>query len=816
MSDIKKKFRDIFGSKISEEDNSNEKVQAETIADSTDENTVDNVNEDTVADETEDAPCDGENTSGEAFEDAVAEDDVQIYGNADETADDSAEIEHDAKNYFNSTYQDSIEERIKSIRENALNTYAKDESFDEPAEELVHEDVFSDNTPENSENGYVEGEGVYSDDEISDDAPVYDSENVYDNSEENVKESGSQNYDMSQLLKILKSDGETEDDEDDYGKKKKKSKITYDTETDIEAVSSEFDDDTNEYSHDFEYKDALQSADLYKNFRKSAVVATISVILTFVFTLLCIWMESGHGAGLPFSHMMKPGYYGRVYAMVCLQMLAFCVIFNLDGFSRGIKKLSIKKAAPEAVAVVSVAVCALHTVYTAVFNYNGSDYTTFCLAGCVVTLFLSINNFVKAYTRFKGFTIVLAKKPKFTTVKLDALSEENNVFAKYLSEESDVLNISKTEAVSDFVKNSYTIPKALSSCNFLVYLSLILSIVTVVARLVILNTGVYDAVTGGVSVFVFACPISYLLASALPYFITSGRVGKMRNAIIGEAACDTFENAGVISFDDTEVFSPKTVKVTSIKTYNNNRIDMVIVQMAKIFNKLGGPLSHVFASSVQVDIGPDDNVMVIESSKDGVHLTVDGEDVLIGTGNYLRLFDIECPVDDSDESETRALTSILYLVTGNVLAAKFYIKYSLNRKFEGVLKGLYDAGVCCGVRTNDPGVDNNLVSANLKGANYPISVIQKPAKDIGKIEETSSGALVGITGIHSFLLSFIMLDKLRGTYKTNTVFSILATVIGLAVSMALVFLGFKIGVWTAILFQLFWIIPIFLVSFFRK
>ena len=142
MSDIKKKFRDIFGSEISEEDNSNEKVQAETIADSTDENTVDNVNEDTVADETEDAPCDGENTSGEAFEDAVAEDDVQIYGNADETADDSAEIEHDAKNYFNSTYQDSIEERIKSIRENALNTYAKDESLMSRQKSLFMKMVF--------------------------------------------------------------------------------------------------------------------------------------------------------------------------------------------------------------------------------------------------------------------------------------------------------------------------------------------------------------------------------------------------------------------------------------------------------------------------------------------------------------------------------------------------------------------------------------------------------------------------------------------------------------------------------------------------
>ena len=64
----------------------------------------------------------------------------------------------------------------------------------------------------------------------------------------------------------------------------------------------------------------------------------------------------------------------------------------------------------------------------------------------------------------------------------------------------------------------------------------------------------------------------------------------MHSAILGEAAGDAFDNAAVLSFDDTEVFPPKAVKITNIKTYNDHRIDKIVVYMTAIFNKIGGPL----------------------------------------------------------------------------------------------------------------------------------------------------------------------------------------------------------------------------------
>ena len=65
----------------------------------------------------------------------------------------------------------------------------------------------------------------------------------------------------------------------------------------------------------------------------------------------------------------------------------------------------------------------------------------------------------------------------------------------------------------------------------------------------------------------------------------------------------------------------------------------------------------------------------------------------------------------------RSLTSIIWLACNNSLAAKFYVRYGLNRNFEDMLKKLYDASICSGVKTVDPGVDDQLLGGLLKGKN---------------------------------------------------------------------------------------------------
>lgn len=706
---------------------------------------------------------------------------------------DQNEIEADAKEYYNNNHAISIEDKIKSLQENARNTFAAEET--EMDEQINACDTYSENTDTSDEDVKV----------------------VEDSSCDKTKD-----YDMSQLIKILGGGAAVHDEEEEEEhrpKKKKAKKLDFTDENDAVIPESDTSDESNEYTHSFEYTDRIQSSDMFKSFRKSAVVATVSMILTLITTIFCVWVELGNAAGLPFAYLMHPGRYGRIFSMVCLEILALSAFFNLDGLSRGIKKLSFKYPAAESATVILTVVCALHTIYTCIFEYENTDYRTFCFAACLSLFFLSVNTFIKAYTRLKSFAMLISKKPKFATLKLNALSAESGTFAKYLGEESEVLTVCKTDSVENFVKTEYTVPSVSKGNNIILYVVLAISVITAAVSALFLDVSVYQSVNRGMLVLTLSLPVSILLVSLLPYFISFVKLEKLRTTIFGEAACDVYENTGVISFDDIEVFPPKAVKVTSIKTYNDHPIDKVIVNMAKAFDKLGGPLSYVFSSSIQRDNDEvaDDDVMLLENSYDGLHLKIAEDDILIGKGSYLRMYDIEAPVDAIDESEMRSLTSILYLVCNNSLAAKIYIRYSINPRFEKLLKSFYDAGICCGIKTFDPGVDNQLVLGNLKGSNYPISVIKKDIKELGRVEQKVESAIISMSGIHNFLKSFIILDKLRGAYKSNAVFAILSCVIGLAFSLGMIFaFDATISSVAIILYQLFFIIPQLLISLFNK
>ena len=727
----------------------------------------------------------------------------------DKVKDADSGIEREAREYYNNHHSQSVEDKVRSIHENALNSYANE------SPQTAANDVSEESEDNEGENLPEEETQAAENEEISETAATADTEKTENQNAAAFGET--KNYDMSQLISVLKESGNGRG-----SFKKTQSDEEYDDddgdvpEDSLDIHDSELYDDVNEYRHDFEYTDRVQGAALFAGFRKSAVIATASVILTLLATIVCIWFELGHAAGLPFSGMMQPGRYGRVYAMISLQVLAFAVFFNLDGLSRGIHKLSVKRPAPEAIAVVTTALCALQTIYTAFTAYESLSYKTYCFAGCFVLLVLSVNTFIKAYTRFKAFAMVLSKKPKLSTKNLDHLAEEYAAFEKYLSEDSEVLAVTKTDSVSDFVKHTYTVPEASRSCNRFMYFVLGVSVVAALLGVFLLKKSPYEALTGASLIYLFSAPVGMLVSTALPYFVSSVKASALHSAILGEAAGDTFDNAAVLSFDDTEVFPPKAVKITNIKTYNDHRIDKIVVYMTAIFNKIGGPLSYVFASSLQdvpQDVG---EIMVHEAGADGLHLKVGDDDVLVGTGAYLRMFDIETPVDAVDETEMRSLTSILFLVCNGELAAKFYIRYSFNRKFEPVLRGIYDAGICCGIRTFDPGIDDQLVEGNLKDTNYPIHVVRKESKDIGKIEETLSGSVISLSSIHNYLKTFLLVDRLNSIYRTTGMLSVIGALIGLAVSIFFFFTGGALSATALLLFQIFWLLPPAIYSFLGK
>ena len=68
----------------------------------------------------------------------------------------------------------------------------------------------------------------------------------------------------------------------------------------------------------------------------------------------------------------------------------------------------------------------------------------------------------------------------------------------------------------------------------------------------------------------------------------------------GQNASEEYKGLSVVAFEDTEVFLPKDVRISSIKTYGGMALDEAVVTMSKIYGKIGGPLSKIFAKMVDV------------------------------------------------------------------------------------------------------------------------------------------------------------------------------------------------------------------------
>jgi len=694
-----------------------------------------------------------------------------------------------------------------------------------------------------------DGSEVESDDlstaDIQDSAKSYYNENhdsTLDDKVDKLLKLASTGFEEEETMQYNKHTNlglEVPESEEDSSKKKRKKKKDVVSNDDIEMLGTlsqtseesisgigtadklgkKYQELLDENEPDVEYTDKAQEKSIISSLRKNAITSFASVILSLAAFIICLYFETAAGTSRWHPAVFELGRYGLVYAMSMLQIMFVSVMFNLDGVIRGFKGMAKAKARPESIAVMTTIICTLHVIAGATFASHRAELRTYCSVGCFALLLLAVNSFIKAYTSLSSFCIAASKMPKYTTEELDASSPEAAAFAKYLEDDTAIFTVEKADFISGFFKKTFMCPES-SKNSFGIYITSICAGVVAGIVSALLSKNAYTAISAGCAVSLAALPANLLLSTALPFFIASIRSARTKTAFIGEAACDTYTNAGILSFDDSEVFPPKGVKVSSIRTYGDTRIDKVIIYMARIFNKLDGPLSYIFDRSIQ-DSG--DNIgeaEIISSTPDGIKVKLDGKEILLGTSSYLKLYDIHTPSDNIDESFLQSLGSIIYIATGSTLSAKFYIKYAINQSFEQILRSLYDSGICAGIKTIDPCINNQLINGNLRGSGYPVSVIKRDSAghEQQTVRDELCGSIISLTGTHNFLKSFIRLDALRNTYRSNAIIGRISAIIGIIVSAAVTLSGVVsiLSPTFFIILSLLWCVPTVVLSLMAK
>ncbi|MBR7165466.1 MAG: hypothetical protein IKD18_04220, partial [Clostridia bacterium] len=445
---------------------------------------------------------------------------------------------------------------------------------------------------------------------------------------------------------------------------------------------------------------------------------------TFLLFLALLYLESATFSGLYHPEALKPGglYNSVIYLLVDIWLVLITAIVALPVVGLGFKGLFRGKPNRNSITALLVLFSLAHPtllLFTGVQEYP--------LFGALTALFIfigSIANFLESKRIYRTFRICGRRGDKLVSTELSGDCPEAEAFREQLEGEPKFYSVHKASFIDGFFRRVEEPGRSARSFGTTMILAFLAS-VGFAAFSYWKEPDVSLTANRFMMMAMMTFPLSGIFTVALPFSHLSKKAEKTECAIISAAEADAHSACDVVSFTDKEIFPPKNVKLTTIRTYGKTRIDKAILYAAMIFQKLGGPLSEVFKktiSGVFTEISED--FEFLEITADGMCAKIDGKDIFVGNKNYLLSYDFGYTKDSMDEDFESKSGKIMYMVIGSELAAKFYIRYSMSKRFRATILSLFKCGICPAVKTCDPNIDGDLFRTLLQNDKIPAGIIK--------------------------------------------------------------------------------------------
>ncbi|MBR4799885.1 MAG: hypothetical protein IK047_06485 [Clostridia bacterium] len=563
------------------------------------------------------------------------------------------------------------------------------------------------------------------------------------------------------------------------------------------------------------YTDRNQNAVVGEYYRKKVRRSFIRIILVALFTLGILFLEIATKDSTIHFDYARQGRYGILYVLIDLQLLFFIALTMLEAMRNGIKGIFSLRLNTDSLLVVSIFFSAAYSVVILFTDPQAADLKLYNLPAAFAALCSAVVTHLAARKDLRCFKVVASKRVKYAACELTGGTREADEFYKYLFDDSDIYTVKKAHFIQNFVERTEKRPKFEDVFNFLIPViffagAALFGVMMLTGRELVESYAAFSVLIAA------SVPATAFFMINLP-LISANRIGaKHQSAFIGNAVSEEYATASVLSFADTEVYPASLVKITNIRMYGDFRIDAVITDLAKLFGYVGGPLSKVLSATLSGNVEKPGSVRLIESAADGLCIAMDGKNYFLGKRSYMRRYRFEAPIDEGDEAYENAVGSVMYVTVNEKLAAKLYIKYTVNPLFDSLLKDMYKAGLCLGVKTLDPNINNELINRAIKFRKCPIAVLRggSPDEVLGEVPAADSGIVCNST-LHNFLKMFALCDKTRHITKSNVIISTVSVFLSFAAVAFLAITG-DIGAISslhAVAFQLFWLLPVWLISF---
>ncbi len=565
---------------------------------------------------------------------------------------------------------------------------------------------------------------------------------------------------------------------------------------------------------EFEYTSRDQNEDvhamLYKAVRKSGFKTLACLIFTVI--ILVLELASADSGTLP--AFLKQGRYGNLYILIDLQLLLFTALVMFDSLKNGTGGLLAMKPNTDSLIVVSVAATAIYSIVLLAVDPMSESLRLYSLPAATACLCRAFTEYLCCRKDYHCFRVIAKKHRKYAALELKGVSPEAAEFARYLSHDSDIYTVKHTDFCDGMFRRIRTRTKSEQVLGFIIPVILIMALV-LFGILAWLGKPMLDAYAAATLVVLISTPLTAFFMVTLPV-VRINRIGRRTSsAFVGNSVAEEYADAGVLSFADTEVYPSKNIRVVSVKAYGNFRLDNIIPSLASAFSLIGGPLASVLANMVEGDVSAPVDSRLTESAADGVCMSIAGKSMYIGKHSYMRRNGIDAPLDNGDTAYEKKNGTVMFVAVDGRLAAKVYLIYTLSERFNSLLQDMYRAGLCLGVKTLDPNITDEMLKRDIRFKRCPITVIKcsQFGESTDCLDRVDSG-IVTNGSLHTFLKMFVLCDKARHAIRSNVVITMADILLSTAAVCFFALTGsvFDLTSIYALLFQLVWLLPVWILS----
>ena len=551
----------------------------------------------------------------------------------------------------------------------------------------------------------------------------------------------------------------------------------------IVPIPRETDDDDGDstYGNDgVEYETDGQNDDIASGYKRIRNKPLIRLAVTGGVSLLLMIYEVlfFSGAELPwiFNQYDQP----LAHIMVSLQLLVIAIAFAAKPLLQGVKDIFKGAATPYSLSAVTATASLIYTVIIAIVRPD--DFMLFNFSGAFAIFLACLHEVLLIRHEARSFAVISDSRSKGRFAL-----ENDDCSGEVLGAPVRALRAYRTKFNKDYFARTAKRPDDIKGIGLMI--AIVSGAATVVFALTSLIWGVADGLKAGIVMINFALPLCSLLTYSFPIMLASHKFMGNNGVILGHSVADEYSEVGFLTFDEADLFpSIKTSRV-EFKPTGDMPISEIMRMTGLMFSKIGGPISRLVRLDEEKYLSGEAEIKGIFD--DGISATVDGCEMLAGSARFLELYGVSVGLSADEKDDERSL-GVLYVAIDGRLSARYCISYRPDRDFVKMVNMLGAMGVAVGVRTHNPAVNSDVISARCREMKYKVYAIKLGSgekDDLTSAREQTHSGICSIGKAARLARPFVAARILKRVYRADRVIRVVAASLGGAFVAIMALLG---------------------------